>query len=272
MVRGGAWAAVIVTIGTSDCGAGAQRPHSTRPAARDGPICARESASAVKVAIRFPAIVANALRKPPRNSHEVCGSATALRWPVRAGLRRVERLRQVRDQVIGRLDADRQPDQRGVDGERRTPRPTGGSSRPGTSISDSTPPSDSASVNRRVDSQTAIARSAAVRPCGPPGRRHERDHAPERRLVAEPHLAARPPRPRMRVRRRRRAPGSAPTRRRRAPRGTARPPGAFARVALHPQARGSAARAARGSSRTAPARRPSRSGGTAAGRRPRRRT
>ena len=39
----------------------------------------------------------------------------------------------------------------------------------GISISDSTPPSDSASVNRRVDSQTAIARSAALRSCAPPG-------------------------------------------------------------------------------------------------------
>ena len=38
----------------------------------------------------------------------------------------------------------------------------------GSSISDSTPPSDSASVKRRVPSAIAIARSAAVRPDGPP--------------------------------------------------------------------------------------------------------
>ena len=38
----------------------------------------------------------------------------------------------------------------------------------GSSISDSTPPSDSARVNRRVPSAIAIARSAAVRPDGPP--------------------------------------------------------------------------------------------------------
>ena len=37
-------------------------------------------------------------------------------------------------------------------------------------MSDSTPPSDSARVNRRVPSAIAIARSAAVRPAAPPGR------------------------------------------------------------------------------------------------------
>ena len=54
----------------------------------------------------------------------------------------------------------------------------------GTSTSDSTPPSDSASVKRRVASAIAIARSAAGRTARP-RLRHERDHP-----AAGPHLAA----------------------------------------------------------------------------------
>ena len=70
----------------------------------------------------------------------------------------------------------------------------------GISIRDSTPPSDSARVNRRVPSQTAAARSAADRPWVAARRRHERHHAAEcRRPVREPHLAARDRGPGMRV-------------------------------------------------------------------------
>ena len=49
----------------------------------------------------------------------------------------------------------------------------------GTSMSDSTPPSDSARVNSRVDAQIASARSRAVRagrPAAAGGSRYERDH------------------------------------------------------------------------------------------------
>ena len=51
-------------------------------------------------------------------------------------------------------------------------------------MSDSTPPSDSASVNSRVDSQIAIARARASRPCRPPARGANDDHP-----AARPHLA-----------------------------------------------------------------------------------
>ncbi len=43
----------------------------------------------------------------------------------------------------------------------------------GTSMSDSTPPSDSARVNRTVPSAMAIARSAAVRPAPTAAARNE---------------------------------------------------------------------------------------------------
>ena len=59
----------------------------------------------------------------------------------------------------------------------------------GTSMSDSTPPSDSASVKRCVPSAMATARSAAVRPSGTSGR-HERDHPAEPGVEDGRHVAA----------------------------------------------------------------------------------
>ena len=54
----------------------------------------------------------------------------------------------------------------------------------GTSMSDSTPPSDSARVKRRVPSQIAIARARASRPWRPPARGANETMPPNR-----PHLA-----------------------------------------------------------------------------------
>ena len=133
----------------------------------------------------------------------------------------------------------------------------------GTSISDSTLPSDSPRVNSRVrlaDGDRPLGRAATAGAAGGQGERH---HAAERRLVAEPHLARGRRVPGMGVADRRRAPGSRPTPRRRGPPGTGRRP-SRSRSGARSAGRGSGGRAGSGSSRTARARRPSRSGGTAA--------
>ena len=118
----------------------------------------------------------------------------------------------------------------------------------GTSMSDSTPPSDSASVNSRVPRRSRRPAPPAVRPSAA-RRRQERDHPAG-------------------------SPGSSTTGRARS--------AAIAQERGHGRARSrrgapsadgaSAARAGRGSSRAARGRRPSRSAGTAAARRPRRRS
>ena len=72
----------------------------------------------------------------------------------------VERLAKILDEVGRTLDPDRQPDQclRNFEGE---PATEAWVITAGSSMSDLTPPSDSASVKIRVDSQMAMARSRA---------------------------------------------------------------------------------------------------------------
>ena len=112
----------------------------------------------------------------------------------RAASRPVEGPSEVRDQVVDR-PRSRPTGERAPDRPRAaTPPPTGASSRPGTSISDSTPPSDSARVKRRVASaDRRRPRSGG----GPPGRAgagrgHERHHPAEARVVDHGDVAARP--------------------------------------------------------------------------------
>ena len=168
--------------------------------------------------------------------------------------------REVRDEVVGALDPDRQADERLGSTSSGEPATDRWVITAGTSISDSTPPSDSASVNSRVASQIAIARSPA-----PSGRRRaagdERDHPAARSASGGAASAAcgwacGPSR----------GPGSDPL----DVVAAGEEPGdgqRRSRRGARPAAGASAGRAGRGSSRTARARRPSRSGGSAAARR-----
>ena len=68
-----------------------------------------------------------------------------------------QRLHQVGDQVVDVLDADGEPDEVGGHLERRSPATDACVMRPGCSMSDSTPPSDSPRVNSRARSHTSSA-------------------------------------------------------------------------------------------------------------------
>ena len=96
--------------------------------------------------------------QPPGADHRPRAGGSSTPGPV-------EGAAQVGDQVVGRFDPDRQADERVLDLEDRPRDRRCGSSGPSISISDSTPPSDSARVKIRVASQTATARAWASRPC-----------------------------------------------------------------------------------------------------------
>ena len=149
----------------------------------------------------------------------LCGPAAG------AGSGPVERLAQVRDEVVGVLDADRQPDERRVDRERRSgDREVGHRGRHLDQRLDAAQRLGEREQPRRLADRDGPL--APPRPCRPPAPARTR---PCRRTPASPSASgARRPRARGARGGRRRGPDSRPRRRRRGRRGTGRRPMALA--------------------------------------------